>query len=46
MKPLRLMGCLGLALAVALLPSCQNNDSGKPKVCFVSNNAHEFWSIV
>jgi ribose transport system substrate-binding protein len=45
MKPLRLLTCLGLALAGALLPSCQTN-SGKPKVCFVSNNAHEFWSIV
>jgi len=33
-----------IAISAALLPAC-NKGSGKPLVAFISNNAHEFWSI-
>ncbi len=47
----RVLGVLSLA-AVAFLPACNKDTSGggagsgeKPYVAFISNNAHEFWSI-
>jgi ribose transport system substrate-binding protein len=44
MKPLRLLGCLGAALALAVVTGCQGG-SGRPKVAFVSNNPETFWDI-
>jgi ribose transport system substrate-binding protein len=44
MNPLRIVGCLATALALGLLAGCRQ-DSGKPKVAFVSNNPEAFWSI-
>jgi ribose transport system substrate-binding protein len=44
MKRLRIVGLLGLAVAMAALPAC-NRGSGKLKVAFISNNDHEFWKI-
>jgi ribose transport system substrate-binding protein len=44
MKPLRLLGGLATALALAALPACQQG-SGKIKVAFVSNNPESFWTI-
>jgi ribose transport system substrate-binding protein len=44
MKPLRLVGRLAAALALALVPAC-SQDSGKIKVAFVSNNPESFWTI-
>jgi ribose transport system substrate-binding protein len=44
MKPLRLLGCLGAALALAVVSGCSGG-SGRPKVAFVSNNPETFWTI-
>jgi ribose transport system substrate-binding protein len=44
MKSLRVVSFLAAALALGLLPACQQN-SGKPKVAFVTNNPESFWTI-
>ena len=44
MKSLRVAGVVAAGLALALLPACQQ-DSGKPKVAFVTNNPESFWTI-
>ena len=44
MKSLRIVGFLAVALALGLLPACQQNP-GKPKVPFVTNNPESFWTI-
>jgi len=44
MKSLRVVGFLTAALALGLLPACQQNSS-KPKVAFISNNPESFWTI-
>jgi len=50
-KPLRVFVVLAAALTVALIPACKDSGSGsgsasgKPLVAFISNNAHEFWTI-
>jgi ribose transport system substrate-binding protein len=45
MKLLRILGLVGAAAAVALLPACSGNSSGKLKVAFITNNDYEFWKI-
>lgn len=45
MKWLRVLGFLGMGVALALLPACKGYASDKPKVAFVSNNADTFWTI-
>src|SRR5260370_23513549 len=44
MKPLHIVAGLSAALAMGLLAGCRQ-DSGKPKVAFVSNNPESFWTI-
>lgn len=45
MKWLRVLGFLGMGVALALLPACKGSSGDKPKVAFVSNNAATFWTI-
>jgi ribose transport system substrate-binding protein len=51
-KSWRILGLLALVLPLATLPACNSSSGtggssrgGKPLVAFVSNNAHEFWTI-
>jgi len=49
----RVCGMLSLIALAAILPACNSSSSsggggtsgGKPYVAFISNNAHEFWTI-
>jgi ribose transport system substrate-binding protein len=50
-RPLRILGLLLVAAVAATIPACNGSGSGsggsggKPLVAFISNNAHEFWTI-
>ena len=44
MKPLRVLGWLGVALLLAATTACQRGPS-RTKVAFVSNNPESFWNI-
>lgn len=45
MRSLRGLGWMAIAVWLAFLPACQQSNSGKPKVAFVTNNAEPFWTI-
>jgi ribose transport system substrate-binding protein len=39
------LGWVAIAVCLAFLPACQQNNSGKPKVAFITNNPESFWTI-
>ncbi len=45
MKLSRCLLLAALAATVLAFPACNRTDAGKPRVAFVTNNAHDFWTI-